>query len=185
MSPTPRTVEVDAASAECLVFTEKEGLLSKVAHDLKIRVTEFSLAWDGTTLTARFDPRSLRVVDAMLKGRENPAALSDSDKKKIEKSIVADVLHARKHRSIEFESSEVVSEGKGYRIKGELTLHGVTRPISAKVNPSAGRWSTRLSINQPDYGIEPFSAMLGTLKVKPKLHVRLSVPDGALPLPGS
>jgi hypothetical protein len=33
-----------------------------------------------------------------------------------------------------FESSEVVSEGKGYRIRGELTLHGVTRPISAKVN---------------------------------------------------
>ncbi len=185
MTRKVRTVEVDASSAECLVYTEKEGLLSKVAHDLKIRVTKVSLAWDGKTLTARFDPRSLRVVDAMLKGRENPVALSDSDKKKIEKSIVADVLHARKHRSIAFESSEVVSEGKGYRIKGELTLHGVTRPISAKVNPSAGRWSTRLSINQPDYGIEPFSAMLGTLKVKPKVRVRLSVPDGALPLPGS
>ncbi len=166
------------------MFTEKEGLLSEVAHDLKIRVTKFSLAWDGTTLTARFDPRSLRVVDAMLKGRENPGVLSDSDKKKIEKSIVTDVLHARKHPSIEFESSEVVSEGKGYRIKGELTLHGVTCPISAKVNPSRGRWSTLVSINQPDYGIEPFRAMLGTLKVKPKVRVRLSVPDGGLPLPG-
>ena len=160
-------------------------MLSKVAHDLKIRVTKFSLAWDGTTLTARFDPRSLRVVEAMVKGRESSSALSDSDKKKIEKSIVADVLHPRKHRSIEFESSEVVSEGKGYRIKGELTLHGVTRPISAKVNPAGGRWGTRLTINQPDYDIEPFSAMLGTLRVKPKLRVQLSVPDSALPLPGS
>jgi polyisoprenoid-binding protein YceI len=185
MSRKTRTVEVDASSAECLVFTQKEGLLSKVAHDLKIRVTEFSLAWDGTTLTARFDPCSLRVVNAMVKGRENPTALSDSDKKKIEKSIVADVLHARKHRSIGFKSSEVVSEGKGYRIKGELTLHGVTRPISAKVNPRGDRWSTQLSINQPDYGIEPFSAMLGTLKVKPKVRIHLSVSDGTLPLPGS
>jgi hypothetical protein len=79
---------------------------------------------------------------------------------------------ARKHRSIEFESSEVVSEGKGYRIKGELTLHGVTCPISAKVNPSRGRWSTQVSINQPDYGIEPFRATLGTLKARPPLGAR-------------
>jgi len=78
-----------------------------------------------------------------------------------------------------------VSEGKGYRIKGELTLHGVTCPISAKVNPSRGRWSTQVSINQPDYGIEPFRAMLGTLKVKPRVRVCLSVPEGALRLPGS
>jgi len=185
MSPRPRTVEVNASSGECLVFTEKQGLLSKVAHDLKIRVTDFDIAWDGATLSARFDPSSLRVVCAMAKVRENPTALSDSDKKKIEKSIVADVLQARKHPAIEFESSEVVLEGKGYRIKGDLTLHGVTRPISAKVNPSSGRWSTQVSINQPDYGIEPFSAMLGTLKVKPKVRVRVSVPADGLPLPGS
>ncbi len=29
---------LDAATAECLVLTEKEGLLSAAAHDLKIRV---------------------------------------------------------------------------------------------------------------------------------------------------
>lgn len=173
----PGRIEVDASSAECLVFTEKEGLLSSVAHDLKIRVTEFSLAWDGTTLTARFDPRSLRVVDAIVNGREDPSALSDRDKKKIEKSIIADVLHARKHRRIEFVSRDVVPEGKGYRIDGELTLHGVTRPIRAKANLRGGRWTTQVFIDQPDYGIEPFRAMLGTLKVKPRVRVRVSVPD--------
>jgi hypothetical protein len=168
-----------------LVFTEKEGLLSKVAHDLKIRVMDFGLAWDGSTLSARFEPRSLRVVAAMVKGREDPTALSDGDKRKIEKSIVADVLHARKHRSIEFESSEIATEGKGYRIRGMLRLNGVTRAIDAKVTPVGGRWSTRIAIDQTDFGIEPFSAMLGTLKVKPRVRVRLSVPDGAFPLPGS
>ena len=60
----------------------------------------------------------------------------------VEKSIVADVLHARKHRGIEFASSSVAAEGEGYRIEGELTLHGVTRPIRAKVKLSGGRWST-------------------------------------------
>jgi len=185
MSAKPRRVEIDASTAECLVFTQKEGLLSKIAHDLKIRVTKFTLAWDGDTLSARFDPRSLRVVDAMVKGRESPGALGAGDKKKIEKSIVSDVLHPRKHRSIEFRSSEVAPEGDGYRVKGELDLHGVTRSISAKVKLSGGHWSAQVTIDQPAYGIEPFSAMLGTLKVKPKVRVRISLPDGALPLPAS
>jgi len=31
-------------------------------------------------------------------------------------------------------------------------------------------------IHQPDFGIKPYSAMLGALKVKPDLVVRCSVP---------
>ena len=38
-----------------------------------------------------------------------------------------------------------------------------------------------LDFNQPDYGIKPFTAMLGTLKVKPKLRVRVSVAAAELP----
>jgi hypothetical protein len=181
MASTPSLIQVDASSAECLVLTEKEGLLSAVAHDLKIRVTKFELAWDGATLTASFDPRSLRVVNAMKSGREDAEALGDDDKAKIEQSIVADVLDAKRYPKIEFRSSEVAAEGKGYRIKGDLTLHGVTRSISLKANSRGDRWGTQVSINQPDYGIKPFRAMLGTLKVKPKLRVRVSVPAVEIP----
>lgn len=166
---------VDASSAECLVFVDKEGLLSKVAHDLKIRVTDFELAWDGSTLTGRFDPHGLRVVNAMRGGREAPRALSDDDKAKIEENIVADVLHARRHSSIEFRSTEVVRDGSAYRVSGDLCLHGVTRRITTRVTRQRGRWITQVSIHQPDYGIRPFKAMLGALKVKPDVRVRLSV----------
>jgi len=43
MARTPPVIRVDASSAECLVLTEEEGLLSAVAHDLKMRVTQFEL----------------------------------------------------------------------------------------------------------------------------------------------
>jgi hypothetical protein len=181
MPGQPAAIELDASTVECLVFTKKEGMLSKVAHDLKIRVTDLALAWDGATLTGRFDPGSLRVVAAMVRGRESAGMLSEGDKKKIEKSIVSDVLHARKHPRIEFRSTRVAAEGEGYRIEGELSLHGVTRPITAKLGRRGARWGTRVSIHQPDYGIEPFSAMLGTLKVKPKVEVSLSVAAAAVP----
>lgn len=172
---------VDASTAECLVFTEKEGLLSTVAHDLKIRVTDFELTWDGGTLTGRFDPRGLRVVNAVRGGREDAGALSDDDKAKIEESIVADVLHARRYPSIEFRSTEVVREEGAYRVSGDLRLHGVTRRITAPVRRRRGRWQAQVSIHQPDYGIRPFKAMLGTLKVKPDVRVRLSVAADAVP----
>jgi hypothetical protein len=166
---------VDASSAECIVLVYKEGLLSTVAHDLKIRVTDFELTWDGGTLTGRFDPRSLRVVNAMRNGREDRDALGDDDKAKIEENIVADVLDARRHRSIGFQSSEVVREGDAYRVSGDLCLHGVTHRITTRVTRQRDRWTTQVSIHQPDYDIRPFKAMLGTLKVKPEVRVRLSV----------
>jgi polyisoprenoid-binding protein YceI len=174
-------IEFDASSAECLVYTEKEGMLSKVAHDLKLRVTHFRLAWDGATITAHFDPRSLRVVNALARGKENPRALDDDDKGRIERSIVTDVLHPRRFPRIEFRSTEVLAEGKGFRIKGDLTLHGVTRPVRCKASRRGDQWVAQISIHQPDYGIEPFSAMLRTLKVKPKVRVRLSVPAADVP----
>jgi hypothetical protein len=146
MARTPPVIRVDASSAECLVLTEKEGLLSAVAHDLKMRVTQFELAWDGATLTARFEPSSLRVVDALKRGRENAQALGDDGKVKIEQSIVSDVLHAQRYPTIEFRSTEVVAEDKGFRIKGDLTLHGVTRRISPKVSLRGDRRGSGRSV---------------------------------------
>ena len=83
MMNKPLPVQLDSARAECLMFPEKEGLLSSVAHDLKLEVSDFKIAWDAETITARFSPRSLRVVNAMKDKRENPEALDDSDKAKI------------------------------------------------------------------------------------------------------
>jgi polyisoprenoid-binding protein YceI len=168
----------DASSAECLVLTYKEGFLSAIAHDLAIRVESFDLDIDEGTVAvrARFDAASLRVVSAQKDGAPQPDALSDGDKQKIEHSIAVDVLHVREHATIVFTSSAVVPEGDGYRIAGALTLHGKTRPIELAVRTEGARRVAEVRLHQPDFGIKPFSAMLGALKVKPDVTVRCSVP---------
>jgi polyisoprenoid-binding protein YceI len=174
-----RMAKHDASTAECLVFTFKEGLLSKIAHDLEIQVARFSLQIDDTTsaVSAEFDARSLRVVDAVKDGRRDPHALSEADKQKIAGQIVADVLHANQHPVVRFASTSVTRlDGGGYDIAGNLTLHGVTRPISTRTRLENGRQVAEILIHQPDFGIKPFTAMLGTLKVKPGVRVRCSVP---------
>ena len=168
----------DASQAECLVFTFKEGLLSKIAHDLKVRVTRFSVDVTPVAVRAEFDLQSLRVVTAMKDGQENLESLSDSDKTKIADQIVKEVLHSTEHPTAVFNSRSVTRRSDaGYSIAGDLTLHGVTKAIHVETRLEGGRQVASIELHQPDYGITPFKAMMGTLKVKPDVIVQLSVPQ--------
>src|SRR5690606_13231714 len=122
------------SSAECLVFTYKEGLLSPIAHDLQIRVERFSLEVDAEPpgIRAEVDAASLRVIMAMKDGRENPSALSDKDKREIERNIREDVLHPGRYPKVAFRSTAVKKAGDEWRIEGELTLHGTTRRVETR-----------------------------------------------------
>jgi hypothetical protein len=172
----------DATTATCHVFTFKEGVLSAVAHDLRIRVERFTIEIDAAagTIHARFFADSLRVECAMKAGREDFVALSDRNKREIEGNIVDEVLHARRYPEIVFRSTRGEAgrggEADELRIEGMLALHGSERPLRATARRQAGRWIAEVELRQPDFDIKPYSAMLGTLKVQPTVRVRVSVP---------
>jgi polyisoprenoid-binding protein YceI len=173
----------DATTASCHVFTLKEGVLSAVAHDLRIRVERFTIDVDEAagTVTATLSASSLRVDCAMRNGREDFDALSDRNRREIEGNIAGDVLHARRYPEIVLRSARIIDTGsKGgddeRRIEGTLSLHGTERPLRATARRVAGKWVAEVELRQPDFGIKPFSAMLGTLKVQPVVRVRVSVP---------
>ncbi len=168
----------DASSAECLVFTYKEGLLSAIAHDLKIRVGTFSIDANeqARTLSARFDAASLRVVCARENGADAPRILSAADKREIEGNIVRDVLEARTYPDILFTSTSVREADSGYILKGSLKLHGKTRQVSVRVRREHNRLIAEARIHQPDFGIQPYRALLGALKVQADVTVQVSVP---------
>ncbi len=156
----------DATAVDCQVAVFREGLLTSVGHDVTLRVTNLSLdvgADDG--ITADFDPGSLRVT----------TDISESNRKDIEKNAVK-ILDPRKHSKIQFRSVSVVRDGDRARVEGDLTLNGVTNSISIEARDDGARWNATLVLDQRKYGIKPFSAMLGALKVKPEVEVTISVP---------
>ena len=166
----------DQSNAECFVFTFKEGLLSPIAHDLRIKITRFSIQVDEAagTLSATFDTGSLRVDTPMKDGKENPSALSEGDKEKIAGQIRDDVLHSSKHPEASFQSRSLQKQADGsYAIEGDLTLHGTTKPISGRTSVVGGKQQLDLALNQPDFGITPYKAMMGTLKIAPEVKIRL------------
>ena len=58
-------------------------------------------------------------------------------------------------------------------------LGGRSKALTIEARRDAGRWVAEVLLHQPDFGVKPYSAMLGTLKIKPDVRVRVSVPaDG-------
>lgn len=168
----------DQSTAECLVFTYKEGLLSPVAHDLKIQVTQFEISIPDSedSVAATFDATSLRVGCAMKDGEDMPKALSKRDKRKTEANINKDVLRSRRFPQIVFRATSVVRKSGQCQLEGELTLCGETRAIQLNAELGADGWTTETWINQPDFGIKPFTALMGTMKVKPRVKVWIRIP---------
>jgi polyisoprenoid-binding protein YceI len=170
---------VTEKEARCRVFTFKEGLLSAVAHDLELEVQRLSITWNDerTTVHATFDARSLRVLHAMQDGRPAPSALSDRDKRKIESTIADDVLHAARYAEIVVVGRiEPVSDAR-VRVVADVSLAGRSRSMTFDARRDGETWRCRATIHQPDFGITPYSAMLGALKIKPDVTVELTIPE--------
>lgn len=175
-------IRVDAGSARCEIFSFKEGLLSRLAHDLHLEVGRFALeiADDQRSLTATFEPASIRVIAAVVGGHDDHGVLSAGDREKIRGNLLDDVLEAKRFPEIRFRSTRVEGTPKGLLIEGELSLHGTTRRVEALAvespgsGPEARRWACELSLHQPDFGIKPYTAALGALRVQAAVKVRVS-----------
>jgi polyisoprenoid-binding protein YceI len=159
-------VQYDASTAECLVYTFREGLLSAVGHDLCLRVERFTVDVGSDEVVARFDAGSLRATGNVAPG----------DARKIERNAAEDVLAARRFPTIELRSTRVTVDGERARIEGNLTLHGVTRPLVVDAVADGSHWRAEVRLDQRDFGIKPFTAMLGTLRVRADVLVRIRVP---------
>lgn len=167
----------DASTAQCQLFTFKEGLLSAVAHDLELEVRTFELKLedDYSAFEGRFDTRSIRVIDAMVDGRRSPSSLSAKDKTKIESNVVKEVLPAKRGTEATFISTSITAVGAGWEIRGTLTLSGRSKDLTIPVHKHDGRVVGEVTLHQPDFGIKPYSAMLGALKIRPDVKVRVSL----------
>ncbi len=170
-------MRVDAEAADCRVFTYRDGLLSMVAHDLELRVTRLALDVDETarTVVATFDATSLRVLQALRDGRALPDALGANDRAQIERSIVGEVLQAARFPEIRFASTAVADAPGGLQVTGTLSLCGREQSFVVPVRLDGDVAVAEVTVHQPDFGIRPYSAMLGALRVKPDVTVRLTV----------
>lgn len=134
---------------------------------MDLRVTDLTLdVGDDDSITGEFVTDSLRVVS------DGP---SEKDRKEIERNAEK-TLGAQKYSTIKFRSTSVARDGDRAKVDGDLTVNGVTNPISVEARKDGDRWNAEVTLDQRKYNIKPFSAMMGALKVKPEVKVHISVP---------
>lgn len=168
-----------AGSGKLSVYTYKEGFLSAVAHDLLIEVTNFRVelhvpaaAMNLATVKAEIQANSLKVLCAMKDGLNRHDLLKEKDKSDIEEATFKDVLHPDKYPVIQFCSTNIQEKEGTYQVKGELTLHGTTRPVEIHARTTTGKdLKGKFVLSQKDFGIKPYKALLGTLKVKNEVEI--------------
>lgn len=166
----------DATTAHCHVFAWKEGVLSAFGHDVRLEVRRFEVRLEGETVTATFDPRTVKAVAAVRDGRDVPGTLSAKDLDTIDGYVQKDILDTRRFGEITFTSSSVDLEDGAGTVTGTLHLHGQRRTVTARLVRQDGRTVAKVRLAQPDFGITPFKAMLGALKMQAVVDVELSVP---------
>ncbi len=177
MSLKPGSYCLDTNSGSLNVYTFKEGLLSKLAHDLLIDITEFKVnldvpeaGFDSGSLKLEIQTNTLKVICA-LKDGERTDALKEKDIADIEKDMGGKVLHPDKYPTANFCSKAIHEKEGGYKINGDLSLHGVTKSIDFDIDTSGGNLKGMITLLQKDYGIKPFKAMMGTLKIKNEINI--------------
>jgi polyisoprenoid-binding protein YceI len=175
MSTHARTYTLGPGSASLKVWTEREGKAAKAGHNLEIEVGDWSATVElgetpeDTRLSLTVSSHSLRV----LAGSGGIQKLGDDDKANIGKTIDDQVL---KGGEIIFHSTGVhgVEGTHDLHVHGDLNLLGQTAPVAFTLAIDDDRSvHGEALIKQSDFGMTPYSALFGTLKVKDE--VRLTV----------
>ena len=174
----PGTNAVGPDSGTCHVHTYREGVAQKVGHDLIIEVAQWrasvEVGEDGTpkAISLEADPRSLQILE----GHRGVKPLTDSDRAEIRSNIDKKILGTQ---PIKFSSSSVQVAGDKLTVQGDLTIAGSTKPARFELAlAEGGRVRGTLPITQSEWGIKPYRAFMGALKVRDTIEVVL---EAALP----
>jgi polyisoprenoid-binding protein YceI len=160
------------------------GLLSVFAHNPTIAIRDF-------TGTIRFNPETLADVSLEMVIRANSLEVAGDvnprDRPEIERTMQSEVLESAAYPEIRFRSTattadRIAANWYRLRVKGELSLRGVTRPHEVDVQLRIGESEVRLSgaftLLQSVFGIKRVSGVGGTITLKDELKFAFDILGG-------
>ncbi len=149
------------------IFSYKEGLLSKLAHDLRFTLERFRIQREGSQIQAQFWPESLRGDGVMREGQLLPDLLSAKDWRDIRNNIEKKILKTAKFPVIRFQGQVEAGE-----LRGQLELMGRSTPIQIPLEEGL---KGRLEIQPSRWGIKPFKALMGAIRVQDRVLIEFQL----------
>jgi len=167
---------LDASQSKFIAHAHAGGLLWFKGHDHLVAVREF-------TGEAQLTPNSLNQSSLLITAKtasmvETSSDFTEPQKQIINKELREIVLLPDQYPEIVFKSTSVSGKAIGnnmydLKMRGDLTLHGVTRqitiPTKVTITGKELRAQGEFSINREDFKVKATSAAHGTVRVRDKV----------------
>lgn len=176
--------KIESQNSKVEIQVAREGFFKAFGHDHLVAAKQFSgevqipsSGYEQSSVSFVLDAKSLNVIDP---------GESEKDRGEVQFTMLGEqVLDVARYPRIEFSSTGVknISDKKtaaDLQVQGNLTLHGVTKPIAFPVHLSIRGDGTlsadaEVSLLQSDFGITPIKIAGGTVKVKDKLKLTFHI----------
>jgi len=166
---------LDASDGELTIRTGVSGRVARMGHRLTIAMTRWqaSVDWDGAQPAAA---ELVVEVDSfeVLRGEGGVKGLSGPEKALV-KSNALKSLGANRYRQIRFATNTIDETDDGYRLTGTLQIRGKSREqvIELRTEDLGDSWrmSAESRVRQSDYGVKPYSMLLGSMQVADEVTV--------------
>jgi polyisoprenoid-binding protein YceI len=179
--PPVSTYRIDASQSKFMAHASRGGLAWFRGHSHNLAVRDFS----GTvelTLDA-INPASLQMSVRADSLEETDPVFTPAQKEIINKELDEIVLESAKYPEITFKSTDVKGTLVGgrfdVRIRGDLTLHGVTRQITipaiVMVEGDTLRAVGEFEIDRKDFKVNATNAFHGLVRVKHSVKLEFDI----------
>ncbi len=160
---------LDGTDGDLLIRTGVAGPAAAIGHRLTLAMRQWraTVQWDddepvGAELIVEVG--SLGVV----RGEGGVTPLSAPEKRLVRSNALRS-LDAKRYPRITFEANGIDKTDEGYRLTGTLTIKAVSREqvVDVRTDEQGTNWwlSSETAVRQSDFGIKPYSQLLGALKV--------------------
>jgi polyisoprenoid-binding protein YceI len=162
--------EIDVGRSTMTVHVSKAGVFSAFGHDHEIGapITQGAVDAAAKSVDLRVKTAGMRVLDPKV---------SEADRAEIQSTMLGPkVLDAGRYPEIIFRSTKAEASGSGaWRVIGDLTLHGRTKPVSVEVHQNGERYVGTARFKQTEFGIQPVAAAGGSIRVKDEVQIEFDI----------
>jgi polyisoprenoid-binding protein YceI len=180
--PAAVRYRLDAPQSKFIAHAFAGGPLWFKGHDHLVAVREF-------TGEAQLSPDSVTTASLVISARtssmvETSSVFTEQQKQIINKELREIVLLPDQYPEIVFKSTNVTGQSTGsnqydVKISGNLTLHGVTKPITIPtkltVTGNDLRALGEFSISRGDFNVKATSAVHGLVRVRDKIKFTFDI----------
>jgi polyisoprenoid-binding protein YceI len=162
---------IDVEYSKIRIHVGKAGLFSAAGHEHWVAAPIADGNMDEAPparITFRVDARKLKV--------EEDNSLSAEKQAEVQRTMQTQVLESEGYPEISFRSTSIQeTTANTWAVRGDLILHGQTRPITTTVQKQQNAYVGHCLLKQTDFGIHPVRVGGGMVKVKDQLDIEFSI----------